>query len=36
MKELINYNVNKTTERLDKLSAVIVDLTAILEFTQKN
>ena len=36
MKKLINYNVNKTTERLDKLSAVIVDLTAILEFTQKN
>ena len=36
IKELINSNVNKTTERLDKLSAEIVDLTASLEFTQKN
>ena len=35
IKELINSNVNKTTERLDKLSAEIVDLTASLEFTQK-
>ena len=35
IKELINTNVNKTTERLDKLSAEIVDLTASLEFTQK-
>ena len=33
IKELINSNVNKTTERLDKLSAEIVDLTASLEFT---
>ena len=35
IKELINSNVNKTTERLEKLSAEIVDLTASLEFTQK-
>ena len=35
IKELINSNVNKTTERLDKLSAEITDLTASLEFTQK-
>ena len=35
IKELINSNVNKTTERLDKLSEEIVDLTASLEFTQK-
>ena len=35
IKELINSNVNKTTERLDKLSAEIADLTANLEFTQK-
>ena len=35
IKELLNSNVNKTTERLDKLSAKIVDLTASLEFTQK-
>ena len=35
IKELINSNVNKTTECLDKLSAEIVDLTASLEFTQK-
>ena len=35
IKELINSNVNKTTERLDKLSAEIVDLTASLEFTPK-
>ena len=35
IKELINSNVNKTTARLDKLSAEIVDLTASLEFTQK-
>ena len=35
IKELINSNVNKTTERLDKLSAEIVDLTASLEFTHK-
>ena len=35
IKEIINSNVNKTTERLDKLSAEIVDLTASLEFTQK-
>ena len=35
IKELINSNVNKTTEHLDKLSAEIVDLTASLEFTQK-
>ena len=34
-KELIKFNVNTTTERLDKLSAEIVDLTASLEFTQK-
>ena len=36
IKELINPNVNKTTERLNKLSAEIVDLTASLEFTHKN
>ena len=36
IKELINPNVNKTTERLNKLSADIVDLTASLEFTHKN
>ena len=36
IKELINPNVNKTTERLNKLSAEIVDLTARLEFTHKN
>ena len=36
IKELINSNVNKTTERLDKLSAEIVDLSASLKFTQKN
>ena len=36
IKELINSNVNKTTERLDKFPAEIVDLTASLEFTQKN
>ena len=35
MKQLINSNVNETTERLDKLSAEIVDLTTNLEFTQK-
>ena len=35
IKELINSNINKTTERLDKLPAEIVDLTASLEFTQK-
>ena len=35
IKELINPNVNKTTERLNKLSAEIVDLTASLELTQK-
>ena len=35
IKELINSNVHKTTERLDKLSAEIVDLTVSLEFTQK-
>ena len=35
IKELINSNVNKTTEHLDKLSAEIVDLTASLEFPQK-
>ena len=35
IKELINSNVNKTTELLDKLSAEIFDLTARLEFTQK-
>ena len=35
IKELINSNVNKTTERLDKLSVEIVNLTASLEFTQK-
>ena len=35
IKELINSNVNKTTERLEKLSAGIVDLTASLEFIQK-
>ena len=35
IKEIINSSVNKTTERLDKLSAEIVDLTASLEFTQK-
>ena len=33
IKKLTNSNVNKTTERLDKLSAEIVDLTASLEFT---
>ena len=33
IKELINSNVNKTIERLEKLSAEIVDLTASLEFT---
>ena len=36
IKELINSNVNKTAERLDKLSAEIIDLTASLEFTKKN
>ena len=36
IKQLINSNVNKTTECLDKLSAEIVDLTASLEFTKKN
>ena len=36
IKELINPNVNKTTDRLNKLSAEIVDLTASLEFTHKN
>ena len=36
IKELINSNVNKTNERLNKLSAEIVDLTASLEFMQKN
>ena len=35
IKELINSNVNKTNERLDKLSAEIVNLIASLEFTQK-
>ena len=35
IKELINSNVNKTAERLDKLSSEIVDLTASLEFTKK-
>ena len=35
IKELINSNVNKSTECLDKLSAEIFDLTASLEFTQK-
>ena len=35
IKELINSNINKTTEHLDKLSAEIVDLTASLEFPQK-
>ena len=35
IKELINSKVNKTTDRLDKLSAEIADLTASLEFTQK-
>ena len=35
IKELISSNVNKTTERLDKLSAEIIDLTASLEFTKK-
>ena len=34
IKKLINPNVKKITERLDKLSAEIVDLTASLEFTQ--
>ena len=34
IKELINSNVNKTTERLDKSSGEIVHLTASLEFTQ--
>ena len=33
IKELINSNVDKTTERLNKLSVEIVDLTASLEFT---
>ena len=35
IKELINSNVYKTNERLDKLSSEFVDLTASLEFTQK-
>ena len=35
MKDLTNSNVNKTTERLEKLSSEIVDLTTSLEFTQK-
>ena len=35
IKELINSNVNKTTERLDKLSGEIIDSTASLEFMQK-
>ena len=35
IKQLINSIVNKTTERLDKLSIEIVDLAASLEFTQK-
>ena len=35
IKELKNLNVNKTTERLEKLSTEIVDLTTSLEFTQK-
>ena len=33
--ELIHSNVNKTNERLNKLSAEIVYLTASLEFTHK-
>ena len=36
IKELINSNVNKTTERLDKLSTEIIDLIGSLEFTHKN
>ena len=35
IKELINSNVNKTSESLDKLSTEIVDLTASLKFTKK-
>ena len=35
IKELINSNVNKTNERLDKLSAEIADLSASWEFMQK-
>ena len=35
IKELISSNINKTTERLDKLFAEIIDLTASLEFTKK-
>ena len=35
IKDLTNSNVNKTTERLEKLSSEIVDLTTSLEFTQK-
>ena len=36
IKELINSNVNKTTELLDKLSTEIIDLIGSLEFTHKN
>ena len=36
IKELINSNANKTSERLNKLSAEVVDLVATLEFTQKH
>ena len=35
IKELRNSNVNKTNERLDKLSAEIADLSASWEFMQK-
>ena len=35
IKELINSNINKTNERLDKLSAEIADLSASWEFMQK-
>ena len=35
IKELINSNVKKINDGLGKLSSEIVDLTASLEFTQK-
>ena len=33
--EQMSSNVNKSNEHLDKLSSEIIDLTASLEFTQK-
>ena len=35
IKELINFNINKNNEPLDKFFSEIVDLTASLEFMQK-